>query len=160
VNRHHDWVRWMLGGMTFALGIGFQYVGKLLQISEFTRWICPLDPKKEAALYVGILLLLDAYWTLLSLVCMAAWLGLKRAPRWAVWTGRVASIGLLFGFPWLTPFGRMRSGSLPSQPKRPNSDRATSGVSARFGFFAAHSLFMDGGGSRATPMLLAFPGTR
>jgi hypothetical protein len=54
-----------------------------------------------------------------GLVCLLTSWGLRMGWGWAIWTGRLASLVLLLGFPWLTPVGAIGLYFLFASPPPP-----------------------------------------
>lgn len=104
MSEERTWLRWSFRTVGWALWVlpGF-VLKRLLPLYAWAATRFADQPVTLAKIMIAVVLCMLVIGTL----CQATAWGLKRNRSWARTTGTVASIGLLFGFPWLTVIGAM-----------------------------------------------------
>lgn len=94
--------------MFLAMGL-FLFAGArfvidtLLDTKSWAGAFYPESSQSQLSFVSGVTLALSTTLVL----CFITGFGLKRLRYWSLWTGTGASVFLLLGFPWLTPFGAL-----------------------------------------------------
>jgi len=96
-----QWLRWLFMSLGGLLIFGHNFIFNLLRVRHWALVFYRGDLHRQ------MLFMSSVHFALIPAGCLClitAW-GMKRDRRWTRLTGMIASVFLIAGFPWLTPFG-------------------------------------------------------